>query len=265
MMGQKNYGAWKLDRTTARLNWNDHAVIVDVGHPDRGFSVVDDDESVWGELLQVAQISVARHETLDPYSRGTDLISRYPSSEKRRVGAELYWRWAEFDSTSEFNEDEADEIDEDIAEATLGTIELIYSLETQFLDTEPDPEVVSQVQGNSIRHFGIAASGSFQELPTGETEQAIALLVEQDGRQLLLAAIPSDLKSWEVSPVSTSSAADSAISPNYQITCHLNSDFLEKGVIRRLRLFAAFGDGTCERALLAAAIHFLESEIPLTA
>ncbi len=264
-MGQKNYGAWKLERTTARLNWNDHAVVVDVGHPNRGFSLLKDDESVWGDLLQVAQISVARNETLDPYSRGTDLILRYPSSEKRRVGAELYWRWAECESTSEVDENEAEEADDDIDATTIGTIELIYSLETEFLDTEPDPEVVSQVQGSSIRQFGIAANGSLQELPTDETERAIALLVEQDGRQLLLAAIPSDVKSWEVSPVTSSAAATSAQSPNLHITCYLNSDFLEKGVIRRLRLFAAFGDCDCEQRLLAAATRFMESEIPLTA
>jgi hypothetical protein len=51
----------------------------------------------------------------------------------------------------------------------------------------------------------------------------------------------------------------------FQLDWELNSEFLEKGVIRRLRVFAAFDDNKSNHNLIAAANQFLSSEIPLTA
>ena len=75
------------------------------------------------------------------------------------------------------------------------------------------------------------------------------------GAKLAIGAFPSDLARLEV---------ENPKSP-CPVVFHLNSDFLEKGVIRRTRMFVCCGGPSVDEArLIEQATAFLNSEIPLT-
>jgi hypothetical protein len=74
------------------------------------------------------------------------------------------------------------------------------------------------------------------------------------GAKLAIAAFPSDLARLEI---------ENSKSP-CPVVFHLNSDFLEKGVIRRTRMFVCCGGPEDDAArLIEQATAFLNSEIPL--
>lgn len=239
-MGNKNnFGKWRMQSSIASLAWEDLRIEINPQRPAVGATLKVAQSDLIGQLFSISGLSVSSAETLDPFARGRDLIVSYPVAKNRPIGTEIYWRWTELEES----------------ENPIGQLELIYSLETHLLDTAPNPSVSSRVFGQTLRLYGLASDQTLCPLSADSNETSIATLLQSASLKILLAVIPSDLKQLKITPDSSS----------MQINAELNAEFLEKGVIRRLRLFAALGNGDCETDLQNAANQFLVSEVPLTA
>ena len=247
----------------ATIQWSNQGefksrIEIDLLNPSQGalYSSVGDDLKT--SLFGVGGLNTQTAEQLDPYSRANDLIIDYPVSGTRPVGAELYWRWAEFPDVSEKTGEDAGA--SNVAEdgEQVSTLELIYSLQTDLLDTQPNPTITSILAGSSKTFFNTDDSLRLVEVAEGSTSKAQACIfrTQDKERGILIAVMPTDLNSMKAIELD-----DGRIKLEFE----LNSNFLEKGVIRRLRVFAAFAFGKSNGTLLEAANHFLSSEIPLTA
>ncbi len=224
---------------------------IDLASPSTGATYADGVGEVATRLFGIDKLETVGTDQLDPYLRGDDLIVSYPASDKRPVGVELYWRWSEFQIASDESENEG-------VVAPLSTLELIYSLETNLLDSQPNPKVTSILLNSSRTFYCLDDTQQLVEVAGDSPPQTHACVFRSPDseRALLLAVMPTDLKS-----------TNSVILEDgrFQLDWELNSEFLEKGVIRRLRVFAAFDDNKSNHNLIAAANQFLSSEIPLTA
>jgi hypothetical protein len=287
-MGSQHFGIWKLKRQVALLNWQQQSVQFDAALPGNGALLSWAEHGAVDFLFRIQQVEGDDLSHVDPYARGRDLIVAYPSGASRSVGAELNWRWAEYpDPDLDVSADpdgESGPVDESDDEMpSLGSLELIYSLETQLLDTRPMPQISSLIAGDTLRRYAVA-DGNLVRWDDDTTSSARsvgtefvntgfhACVIERSEQKILLMVMPSDLKEWVIevteAPITDDSTSDKTAGGSanvIQVGCRLESDFLEKGVIRRARLFAAFGAGASESQLLAAAKQFLHSDIPLTA
>lgn len=188
------------------------------------------------------------------YVRGNDLIARHqcPSDKFDR---ELYWRILN---------------DQTGFETGLKSfaVEMIFSLQTDLLDTRPDPCIVSTLSFEDFAKtsywsaVGDALAGEmkWQPQPTANGCQLIAGQLA-GGLKVVLAVFPSDLTKMELNCSGGTEDRNAEVT----ITCRINAGFLEKGVIRRSRLMAAFFDAdTDEAMMIQLGQQFLDSETPLT-
>ena len=185
---------------------------------------------------------------LDMYVRGNDLVARY-NSQGHPFEREVYWRVIDCDALEQSESDDQ----------SLVGVELIYSLQTDSLDSNPAPKVTSLVPIKSFKVFSVvgASTDANRSWKASDDLASSQLLVATlvGGAKLAIGAFPSDLARLEV---------ENPKSP-CPVVFHLNSDFLEKGVIRRTRMFVCCGGPEVDEArLIQQATAFLNSEIPLT-
>ena len=189
---------------------------------------------------------------LDMYVRGNDLVARY-NSQGHPFEREVYWRVIDCDAFEEsVEQSETDD------QSLLG-VELIYSLQTDSLDSNPAPKVTSLLPMKSFKVYSVvgASTDATRSWKASDDLASSQLLVATlvGGAKLAIGAFPSDLARLEI---------ENPKSP-CPVVFHLNSDFLEKGVIRRTRMFVCCGGRSVDEArLIQQATAFLNSEIPLT-
>jgi len=174
--------------------------------------------------------SVDAESIVDRYIRGDDLVVSYAATEQRPVSLQLCWR--------AFNDGSS------IGESLQG-VDLIVSMQTNLLDSDPTLHVVSDASGSGVITHRC-------DLP-----QNVALIGLQDpAAALLLAAHHSDCPRAEIN-----SGDDGAV----RISFRLFDPGLEKGVIRRARLRAAFlpRQQVAQRAADCYAA-FVSAALPLT-
>ena len=266
-MSQKS--AWKLSNNSALTGrtledgedgeGNERAaevkINVDVGSPVAGaaLSIIDDVVNLFA-LDEVGSDEVR----IDQYCRGDDVVARF-HSQASPFEREVCWRLLNYQS--------ADEVDDSqTAIGSIGSIgsdtfsiELVYSIQTDALDLVPDPKVTSRLPMKSFKAYAVQGASTDDARiwkisdDLGVSQLLVATL--SGGAKLAIGAFPSDLSVLEVD--------------NSQFPCpvrfHIDSDFLEKGVIRRIRMFACCGPSDVdETELLRQATLFLNSPIPLT-
>ena len=185
---------------------------------------------------------------LDTYVRGNDLVARF-NSQGHPFDREIYWRVINCDAVEESESED---------QSMVG-VELIYSLQTDSLDSNPAPKVSSLVPMKSFKVYSVmgASTDPNRSWKASDDLASSQLLVATlaGGAKLAIGAFPSDLARLEV---------ENPKSP-CPVVFHLNSDFLEKGVIRRTRMFVCCGGPSVDEArLIQQATAFLNSEIPLT-
>ncbi len=243
---------WKTSENSATAAW-------DLGDADElpVRLTVATDTPLSGGMLQVGEdaVSLLALEKKgegdlpqDTYVRGNDLVTRF-NSQGHPFEREVYWRVIDCDAAEQSESDDG---------ALVG-VELIYSLQTDSLDSNPAPKVTSVVPIKSFKVFTVAGASTDSNRSwkasddIASSQLLVATLV--GGAKLAVGAFPSDLAQLEI---------ENPTSP-CPVVFHLNSDFLEKGVIRRTRMFVCCGGpGASETRLIQQATEFLNSEIPLT-
>ena len=177
----------------------------------------------------------------DLYVRGADLIAKYESSTDE-FERELYWRICDVGAQSE-----------------SFALEMIYSLQTDLLHSQPDPCIVSTLKLQAVTYWSAVGDPLIGELKWRKQDAAdgcqLITAVLEGGTRLALAVYPTDLIKMEL----TQAGGETTV------TCRLNADFLEKGVIRRTRMFAlCSADTVSTEDVVEMAQTFLDSKTPLT-
>lgn len=253
---------WKLKNGSAEVELPTLRLKVDTTAPESGgqveFSPTEAEtssDSSRGDsdaaLFQVRALAGDATRATETYCRGSDLITRYPADETDPIDREIYWRL----------------IDNADIDGSVTSLETIYSLQTDLLDSSPQPSVPSVFRSASPRWFqaGVDAKNEIEWLEcswddacfaAGEAEGRVACLLRfEAGGSVLQTVYPADLRGIEIS-----TSDDQA-----EIHWQLRSEFLEKGVIRRLRMLTVLGGiESSDQELLEAANRFYTSDLPLT-
>jgi hypothetical protein len=206
------------------------------------------------EVSLFAILSADQGEALsDLYVRGNDLIARYHGSGDC-FDRELYWRVLGDEIGANEDSDAASDLPESVF-----ALEMIFSLQTDLLNTRPNPCVITRMKLQNATYWtavGDAISGKMQWQSQGSPDGCQLVTAElSSGARVAVAVYPTDLTAMELE------TGDG----EFTLKCRLDAEFLEKGVIRRTRLFAALaGSDVDQTQLMEIGQRFLDSELPLT-
>ncbi len=170
--------------------------------------------------------AISKQRLIDCYVRGRDLVCVLEPSKTFPFYTELYWTLRDLDGESN----------------PIVTVSLQVSVRTDLLDTHPAIEVISR--GVRRSHSAVeVAGGPAYVVPLGEQVTLIDF------------ATPEDCATQSVGE------AKEGLTLKRMLFDH----FLEKGVIRRGRLFAAFFHDDVETSLAVDTCRdMLAAELPLT-
>jgi hypothetical protein len=185
----------------------------------------------------------------DVYVRGNDLVANYRPTDGWPYAPQLYWQANTLSSV----------------EGVRAALSLLVSVQTDLLDSWPNISVVSKLSSSEQLRIMI-----------GEGEQASVAPIERDERLSPNGATLCLLQRLTGAPISYAeivSSADYCFANfahngmgNASIEWALFADFLEKGVIRRARVHAAFLPRECDVDLAIECCAAIEqSPLPLTA
>ena len=256
---------WEFDFPTGQIRHGRFSGQIDVGRPELGLHHLRWNASTLpGNILgarwsppdnalsaEAASIGDPAAHVRDAYIRGCDLVANYQPTSLWPFSSQVYWR--------------ADPLD--TPEDILAPLLLMISLQTDLLDTHPEIDVHTQLLAEEVLFIPLGNPDAVEVLssskrpaasrPTTRSEYG-CLLFRLPGGQLSLVemAHPSDFRQFELTRQAGFNRS------NWRLFAH----FLEKGVIRRTRMFAACvpraGDVTSAATCFGS---FANSPLPLTA
>jgi len=253
---------WHVDGHLAELRATDLRAAVDLRNPAAGVRVGQfaGDAARQAALLQIPIAGGAARgpDSIEFFVRGGDLVATYGELPATPVRAEIYWRFIAAQAARA----------QSAGEAGQTASELILSVQTSLLDSDPSLAVGSTLPAMEIWRLGDAESGRFAECrPVGQREMVFA---PKSGPACFLFRSAAPLSYVEmVHPAdfrhSTLHAIDSAAGI-WQLQHRLFEQRLEKGVILRSRLRGMFVARDADMAIAASEYRrFGSSEPPLTA
>lgn len=244
---------WHLDESRARLGIPPLDATIDLEHPEAGLSQirVDGRSLPRAALLQIHSLEGAgtgRRVRPTAYVRGSDLVASYQISQTPEVSAEIYWRAMPAD------------------QAVLGGVELIVSVQTSLLDSDPRITVGSRISAVELNEIVDSPTAPLLRLIRPETLSTPTVVMSG----ALLYRLPEVPVSY-VEMVHPSDSSDLEVSCDASQGSEFSSRFrlfdarLEKGVIRRGRLRGlVLPRAADERAAIGCYRQFIESAVPLT-
>ena len=188
---------------------------------------------------------------VDTYARGADLVASYAEAERGAVQPHVYFRAGEHNLAA--------------------GIELIVSMQTRLLDSEPESLVTSELPASEVLVLDSIHEQTPELLPR-ESLPVRYLTTASKAAYLFLFRVSEELSYAEmVHPgdfVSVELAHPSANAQNtqhLQLTWRLFPERLEKGVIRRCRIAGWFLPRSDDQKLSAELFRrMLEEPLPLT-
>lgn len=271
-MNRKLDSAWTLSSGEAHLEERALRATIDPAQPQKGLVVPTiHSRPMEGRLLAISRAepnpSTGANTSKDSaagdwpltlaetYVRGGDLVASYSASESWPYAPQIYW------SAGALND----------SHGAAASIEILLSVQTHLLDTypciqigtelpgaeisslrsisEPQPEVVPILPGSNVAMSSGAEPSCVLWRPAGEAWSYAEVMHASDFRQMELQHAP---------------AANSLVGKS-SVRWHIFADFLEKGVIRRARLFAFFLPRENDSVLAAACCRSLDRlPLPLT-
>jgi hypothetical protein len=239
--------SWKFNRPIAELRSGSLVAKVDVTQPQLGLhEVCMHSCSATGNLLSLSSGSsiVWPAGLSDAYVRGGDLVATYSPGSGWPYAPSIYWRVESRDSA-------------------LAAISLLVSIQTDLLDTHPLVHASSQLPAEEM-------------LQLSEGEQGEIAAVAVKGRRTIRPTSSASGILWRLAGGKISYAEFAEANDFRQLVVdhtdgdcrsewELFAEFLEKGVIRRARLHAAFLPRENDVALAAELFRSLGSRpLPLT-
>jgi hypothetical protein len=240
---------WQLAHGVARLGAAGLSATVNLAAPQRGLtSLTVFGQAIGGHILGVEfpQAAPARGPAVtECYQRGNDLVATYEQTEGRPFRATVYWRA------------------EGLAISVAGVaVELIVSVQTSLLDATPQLQSLSQIIGGnhlayprSAEKAGSESEGSRPRGSFDHLSECVRLRIGEPNVTYCEMIHPSDWRGLQASE------GAGGIELSWSLVGH----FMEKGVIRRLRVRGIFLQGTPEDARIRELYdEFAASPPPLT-
>lgn len=221
---------WRLDRNLASATVGDLNFEVSLDTGHHGVRLQAQDKRELATLWSLPDFS--EQPIVDSYVRDNDLICLLAPTHAFPFHAQLYW------TVGPLN----------IQSSAAASFSLLVALRTDLLDSQPSIAVTTKTQHNSMHDLHVSSGPAY-----------VGLL--GNGLAMIDFAIPEDCELQQL--VATSGGAN-------KIERRLFGHFLEKGVIRCGRLFAAFRaglpDGTNwpDTNIEQVCDEFLATELPLT-
>ena len=254
---------WEFVPPIARLRRAPWHAQVDVSRPQLGLHQLRLDEfAIDGQLAGVVPSGVTAWpaKVVDTYVRGHDLVATYEPTADWPYAPQLYWRAERLDT----------------GQGVVTSVSLLVSVQTNLLDTHPRIEVASSLPADEVLRVAIAdgEAAHVEALLGGERTihpraDVCCVLRRLPGGRLSYAEFmpASDFRRLTVDLQPRPSAR-----PNHTPSggdCHtrweLFAEFLEKGVIRRVRLQLAVLDRAGDIELAAECCRTMKRRpLPLT-
>lgn len=235
---------WQLIDSQAQLHVEGFRGRVDLSRPADGLHELHwRERSFNGSLLGVTATEGAAQKRalvttgMEHFVRGKDLVANFPQSESQPFTVQIYWRIT-------------------TAEADMVVLDAIVSLQTSLLECYPKAILTTRLSAEEVCIVCPEEAEVIQLRDWASSDYAgILLRAAGVGCSYLELTHPEDLGSWRI-------GGENSI----EIIRELGGEFQEKGVIRRLRVRAAFlpkeNDLSIARRLMA---QFADSPPPLTA
>jgi len=216
---------WSLENTLAKLQTTGLTAEIDLLKPHAGLGQLCYESAVLPGFVLGVELGISEPlpsgELQDVFLRGNDLAVTYAATQERPFSLQVYWR-----ATTD--------------QRNAVVVDTILSLQTDLLESFPALTVTTQLPAASV--WQLAGAGSTApELIFDSKEQRHSLSSESSDSLLLR---PAD-KDWSYAETThPEDRGNSQIrltkSQSYCFERNLGGGFLEKGVIRRLRVRGAF-------------------------
>lgn len=244
--------AWKYQRPAAELKCGSLAARVDVSQPQLGVHGLRlHAQSISGHLLSLKPSEVAAWPATlaDAYIRGGDLVATYEPTKDWPYAPTIYWRAEQAAA----------------GHGALAALSLLVSIQTNLLDTHPQVHVATELPAEEVLQLSVGAGDKINSSTLESKKRFIASESTATGVLWRLHGI-------QISYIEIAEANDFRqlmIERDDLGRCRadweLFAEFLEKGVIRRERLQAAFLPRENDVQLAADLCRSLESRpLPLT-
>lgn len=240
---------WKLQAYSASLRLPQLSAEIDLLRPSVGLTELSrKNQTLAGYLLAVTPAgdsSIERDEISEAFVRGNDLVVTYAETEQRPFSLQVYWRVH-------------------VEAADIVVLDTILSLQTRLLESFPQVQVATELPAVSANLLPttdaadssdtddlVLAEGETHELPV-DTPNGLLLRSNTGDWSFAQATHPQDRG---VSRVTTSDSAT-------RLAHQLGGRFMEKGVIRRLRVRGVFTTHENDATVASRYLSRLEAEQP---
>lgn len=211
---------WQLQAGHARLQIPQFAASVDLSSPSLGLQQLDyAGAQVTGHLLGVSASGISSdssNKASDVFVRGEDLVATYPEAEDRSYSLEVYWRV--------------------ISRKAMTVVDLLLSLETSLLESFPSVSTQSLLTADEawLVSCDETSAEEITDFTTGVlSQESLCIVLRPEGVAWSYVEMPHPDDQGKVN-VYCPTVGEIAIQRD------LAGAFLEKGVIRRLRIHGAF-------------------------
>lgn len=209
---------WRIENSCAELHAALLAAQLDLAKPMQGLGQLSwDESSLEGSVLGVATGDYPLGAgPSDAFARGDDLVASYTETDARPFSLQVYWRAVERDD--------------------VVFLDAILSLQTPLLESFPGVSTQTRLNCDEL---WIVPSGKGEPQELNESaidcqhDNADCILVRADDAEWSYAEMthPDDRGQWQIKIPATGQCT---------VQRELGGAFLEKGVIRRLRVRGAF-------------------------
>jgi hypothetical protein len=246
MQVMKASSPWTVEQSEARLTLPDFDARVILNNPSRGLAHVNVRRRAFDGNVLTVLTPGPKANFQDAYARVGDLVATYTESPGWPFRVQIYWR----DLTPEYR-------------GAIAAIELIASIQTDLLDTQPELFAASEFQAADVAlccidpHKGALTSAAPPtEVPQGASAGCFLARSRSGGATYAELIHPADFRGTHIER-----SGDGATVLKHK----LFAERLEKGVILRARVLGLFIDAAGDLDIASAAYRrFCEAAPPLT-
>jgi hypothetical protein len=217
---------WQLDEYYAHLSLGDLSGTANLLTPDAGLQLRWRGEPLAALAVGLPTVAETRAtSTLDCWLRGGDLVSTYSQSDDRATRGQIYWRAHECSQNGQQHP----------------TLDLIASVQTSFLDSDPALNVCSRIAAREVLRFNNSETSDVTPIEWNDAEQHILSAPEAIGCFIFRLAGGQSSYIEMVHPADFHESVIRLL-PNgeTELSHRLFAGRLEKGVILRSRVRAIF-------------------------
>jgi hypothetical protein len=267
---------WQLTGTQAQSLFGQRAFSLDVLRPEHGL-ILASEFGACGRVLQVhsggrpaSAPDSSAPESVEVYTRGADLVATYAATVERPNRLQIYWR-----------------LEPNMSPGLLAACELIVSVQTPLLASDPRIHVASTIEGVIRAEQQRGQVELTLRLPAGETAVAaeLARVARDASTEAESAMVPHGVGTyieivhprdscgmeiaWQTAATTSQTSPPLGALRKAADCVHTRHELfttpLEKGVILRSRIWSGWFSATASRAELEACrARFLHSEPVLT-